>query len=194
MVSFVTDLCWPKDTPSPADRKGYGDGHQVHQQEIPQHRLQRKHCKCDWTHFSNTLWEYAHELPFQTVMVNLWDLFPNRMLMLKWNRNTLEYPYTKDTDSAKEQLAYLSPLIHFTWWRMKMLLICLLQQNLISIQRQKSEVLAATASFYDSFLDVIEFRVTVSTLIHQKMHWRTRCYSCFGFYLIQWRMQKILFD
>uniref|UniRef100_A0A8C4F049 NCK associated protein 1 like n=2 Tax=Dicentrarchus labrax TaxID=13489 RepID=A0A8C4F049_DICLA len=32
-------------------------------------------------------------------------------------------------------------------------------QHLTSIQRQKSEVLAATASYYDSFLDVIEFRV-----------------------------------
>lgn len=72
-----------------------------------------------------------------------------------------------------------------------MSLCCLLQQNLISIQRQKSEVLAATASFYDSFLDVIEFRVSVSTLIHQKIHWCTRCCSCFGFYLIRWRMQKI---
>uniref|UniRef100_A0A672IYK4 NCK associated protein 1 like n=1 Tax=Salarias fasciatus TaxID=181472 RepID=A0A672IYK4_SALFA len=34
-------------------------------------------------------------------------------------------------------------------------------QNLISIQRSKSEVLAATSSYYDSFLDVIEFRVIV---------------------------------
>ncbi|MED6237692.1 hypothetical protein ATANTOWER_032142 [Ataeniobius toweri] len=34
-------------------------------------------------------------------------------------------------------------------------------QNLTCIQRQKSEVLAATASYYDSFLDVIEFRVII---------------------------------
>ncbi|CAG07078.1 unnamed protein product, partial [Tetraodon nigroviridis] len=39
-------------------------------------------------------------------------------------------------------------------------------QNLISIQRQKSEVLAATASFYDSFLDVIEFRDHVYELLN----------------------------
>uniref|UniRef100_A0A7N6AFP5 NCK associated protein 1 like n=1 Tax=Anabas testudineus TaxID=64144 RepID=A0A7N6AFP5_ANATE len=32
-------------------------------------------------------------------------------------------------------------------------------QNLTSIQRQKADVLTATASYYDSFLDVIEFRV-----------------------------------
>uniref|UniRef100_A0A4W6EJ62 NCK associated protein 1 like n=1 Tax=Lates calcarifer TaxID=8187 RepID=A0A4W6EJ62_LATCA len=32
-------------------------------------------------------------------------------------------------------------------------------QNLTGIQRQKSEVLSATSSYYDSFLDVIEFRV-----------------------------------
>lgn len=38
-----------------------------------------------------------------------------------------------------------------------------LQQNLISIQRQKTEVLAATSSYYDSFLDVIEFRVSHSS-------------------------------
>lgn len=37
----------------------------------------------------------------------------------------------------------------------------LLQQNLTCIQRQKSEVLAATSSYYDSFLDVIEFRVNL---------------------------------
>lgn len=36
-ASFDTDLCRPKDAPSPADRQGHGDGHQVHQQEIPQH-------------------------------------------------------------------------------------------------------------------------------------------------------------
>lgn len=74
--------------------------------------------------------------------------------------------------------------------------VFLLQQNLISIQRQKSEVMAATASFYDSFLDVIEFRVTGSTLIHQKHYTqtRTRSCSCFGFYLTPWHMQKILFD
>uniref|UniRef100_A0A3Q3WFS9 Uncharacterized protein n=1 Tax=Mola mola TaxID=94237 RepID=A0A3Q3WFS9_MOLML len=39
-------------------------------------------------------------------------------------------------------------------------------QNLISIQRQKSEVLAATASYYDSFLDVIEFRDHVYELLN----------------------------
>lgn len=78
---------------------------------------------------------------------------------------------------------------------MKMSLCCFLfQQNLISIQRQKSEVLAATASFYDSFLDVIEFRVTVSMLIYPKIHWRTRRCSDFGFYLLQSLMQKIPFD
>ncbi|XP_038149173.1 nck-associated protein 1-like [Cyprinodon tularosa] len=39
-------------------------------------------------------------------------------------------------------------------------------QNLTSIQRQKSEVLAATASYYDSFLDVIEFRDHVYELLN----------------------------
>ncbi|XP_029682834.1 nck-associated protein 1-like [Takifugu rubripes] len=39
-------------------------------------------------------------------------------------------------------------------------------QNLISIQRQKSEVLAATSSYYDSFLDVIEFRDHVYELLN----------------------------
>ncbi|XP_014882810.1 nck-associated protein 1-like, partial [Poecilia latipinna] len=39
-------------------------------------------------------------------------------------------------------------------------------QNLTCIQRQKSEVLAATASFYDSFLDVIEFRDHVYELLN----------------------------
>lgn len=38
--------------------------------------------------------------------------------------------------------------------------------NLISIQRQKTEVLAATASYYDSFLDVIEFRDHVYELLN----------------------------
>ncbi|XP_029948122.1 nck-associated protein 1-like [Salarias fasciatus] len=39
-------------------------------------------------------------------------------------------------------------------------------QNLISIQRSKSEVLAATSSYYDSFLDVIEFRDHVYELLN----------------------------
>ncbi|KAK5608775.1 Nck-associated protein 1-like [Crenichthys baileyi] len=39
-------------------------------------------------------------------------------------------------------------------------------QNLTCIQRQKSEVLAATASYYDSFLDVIEFRDHVYELLN----------------------------
>ncbi|XP_060899181.1 nck-associated protein 1-like [Labrus mixtus] len=39
-------------------------------------------------------------------------------------------------------------------------------QNLTSIQRQKSEVLAATTSYYDSFLDVIEFRDHVYELLN----------------------------
>uniref|UniRef100_A0A8D0D8V3 NCK associated protein 1 like n=1 Tax=Sander lucioperca TaxID=283035 RepID=A0A8D0D8V3_SANLU len=39
-------------------------------------------------------------------------------------------------------------------------------QNLTGIQRQKSEVLAATTSYYDSFLDVIEFRVIASLFSH----------------------------
>uniref|UniRef100_A0A8C2X1V6 NCK associated protein 1 like n=1 Tax=Cyclopterus lumpus TaxID=8103 RepID=A0A8C2X1V6_CYCLU len=40
-------------------------------------------------------------------------------------------------------------------------------QNLTSIQRQKAEVLAAATSYYDSFLDVIEFRVMISPLTTQ---------------------------
>uniref|UniRef100_A0A669FBQ3 NCK associated protein 1 like n=1 Tax=Oreochromis niloticus TaxID=8128 RepID=A0A669FBQ3_ORENI len=36
-------------------------------------------------------------------------------------------------------------------------------QNLTSIQRQKSEVLSNTTSYYESFLDVIEFRVNIIT-------------------------------
>ncbi|CAJ1050442.1 nck-associated protein 1-like [Xyrichtys novacula] len=39
-------------------------------------------------------------------------------------------------------------------------------QNLTNIQRQKSEVLAATSSYYDSFLDVIEFRDHVYELLN----------------------------
>lgn len=39
-------------------------------------------------------------------------------------------------------------------------------QNLNGIQRQKSEVLTATASYYDSFLDVIEFRDNVYELLN----------------------------
>ncbi|KAM4587109.1 nck-associated protein 1-like [Odontesthes bonariensis] len=39
-------------------------------------------------------------------------------------------------------------------------------QNLTSIQRQKSEVLAATASYYDSFLDVKDFRDHVYELLN----------------------------
>nr|XP_046239235.1 nck-associated protein 1-like [Scatophagus argus] len=39
-------------------------------------------------------------------------------------------------------------------------------QNLTSIQRHKSEVLAGTASYYDSFLDVIEFRDHVYELLN----------------------------
>ncbi|XP_017264088.1 nck-associated protein 1-like [Kryptolebias marmoratus] len=39
-------------------------------------------------------------------------------------------------------------------------------QNLTSIQRQKSEVLGATSSYYDSFLDVIEFRDHVYELLN----------------------------
>ncbi|XP_029006069.1 nck-associated protein 1-like [Betta splendens] len=39
-------------------------------------------------------------------------------------------------------------------------------QQLTSIQRQKSEVLTATASYYDSFLDVIEFRDHVYELLN----------------------------
>ncbi|XP_029287413.1 LOW QUALITY PROTEIN: nck-associated protein 1-like [Cottoperca gobio] len=39
-------------------------------------------------------------------------------------------------------------------------------QNLTGIQRQKSEVLAATTSYYDSFLDVIEFRDHVYELLN----------------------------
>ncbi|KAM7422883.1 hypothetical protein PAMA_010764 [Pampus argenteus] len=39
-------------------------------------------------------------------------------------------------------------------------------QNLTAIQRQKSEVLNATASYYDSFLDVIEFRDHVYELLN----------------------------
>lgn len=39
-------------------------------------------------------------------------------------------------------------------------------QNLTCIQRQKSEVLAATSSYYDSFLDVIEFRDHVYELLN----------------------------
>ncbi|XP_028262239.1 nck-associated protein 1-like [Parambassis ranga] len=39
-------------------------------------------------------------------------------------------------------------------------------QSLTSIQRQKSEVLAATSSYYDSFLDVIEFRDHVYELLN----------------------------
>uniref|UniRef100_A0A8C2Z184 NCK associated protein 1 like n=1 Tax=Cyclopterus lumpus TaxID=8103 RepID=A0A8C2Z184_CYCLU len=39
-------------------------------------------------------------------------------------------------------------------------------QNLTSIQRQKAEVLAAATSYYDSFLDVIEFRDHVYELLN----------------------------
>ncbi|XP_060925622.1 nck-associated protein 1-like [Limanda limanda] len=39
-------------------------------------------------------------------------------------------------------------------------------QNLTSIQRQKAEVMTATSSFYDSFLDVIEFRDHVYELLN----------------------------
>ncbi|KAF7664571.1 hypothetical protein LDENG_00169380 [Lucifuga dentata] len=39
-------------------------------------------------------------------------------------------------------------------------------QNLTSIQKQKAEVLAATSSYYDSFLDVIEFRDHVYELLN----------------------------
>ncbi|XP_062271347.1 nck-associated protein 1-like [Scomber scombrus] len=39
-------------------------------------------------------------------------------------------------------------------------------QNLNNIQRQKSEVLAATTSYYESFLDVIEFRDHVYELLN----------------------------
>ncbi|KAM3621969.1 uncharacterized protein V6R79_018401 [Siganus canaliculatus] len=39
-------------------------------------------------------------------------------------------------------------------------------QNLTSIQRNKAEVLAATSSYYDSFLDVIEFRDHVYELLN----------------------------
>nr|XP_043880478.1 nck-associated protein 1-like isoform X2 [Solea senegalensis] len=39
-------------------------------------------------------------------------------------------------------------------------------QNLTGIQRQKSEVLSATSSYYDSFLDVIEFRDHVYELLN----------------------------
>ncbi|XP_026203218.1 nck-associated protein 1-like [Anabas testudineus] len=39
-------------------------------------------------------------------------------------------------------------------------------QNLTSIQRQKADVLTATASYYDSFLDVIEFRDHVYELLN----------------------------
>ncbi|XP_061543206.1 nck-associated protein 1-like isoform X4 [Phycodurus eques] len=39
-------------------------------------------------------------------------------------------------------------------------------QSLISIQRQKSEVMEATTSYYDSFLDVIEFRDHVYELLN----------------------------
>ncbi|XP_034022052.1 nck-associated protein 1-like [Thalassophryne amazonica] len=39
-------------------------------------------------------------------------------------------------------------------------------QNLTCVQRQKSEVLAATTSYYDSFLDVIEFRDHVYELLN----------------------------
>ncbi|GAA6228038.1 nck-associated protein 1-like [Lates japonicus] len=39
-------------------------------------------------------------------------------------------------------------------------------QNLTGIQRQKSEVLLATSSYYDSFLDVIEFRDHVYELLN----------------------------
>ncbi|XP_068598431.1 nck-associated protein 1-like [Brachionichthys hirsutus] len=39
-------------------------------------------------------------------------------------------------------------------------------QNLTGIQRQKSEVMTATASYYDSFLDVIEFRDHVYELLN----------------------------
>uniref|UniRef100_A0A672IVZ5 NCK associated protein 1 like n=1 Tax=Salarias fasciatus TaxID=181472 RepID=A0A672IVZ5_SALFA len=42
----------------------------------------------------------------------------------------------------------------------------IVSQNLISIQRSKSEVLAATSSYYDSFLDVIEFRDHVYELLN----------------------------
>lgn len=72
--------------------------------------------------------------------------------------------------------------------------VFLSQQNLISIQRQKAEVMAATASFYDSFLDVIEFRVTVSTLTHQTHCTQTRNLSCSYLGFLFNTMQKILFD
>ncbi|XP_047438641.1 nck-associated protein 1-like [Mugil cephalus] len=39
-------------------------------------------------------------------------------------------------------------------------------QNLTNIQRQKSEVMTATSSYYDSFLDVIEFRDHVYELLN----------------------------
>uniref|UniRef100_A0A665TVK7 NCK associated protein 1 like n=1 Tax=Echeneis naucrates TaxID=173247 RepID=A0A665TVK7_ECHNA len=39
-------------------------------------------------------------------------------------------------------------------------------QNLTAIQRQKSQVLSATSSYYDSFLDVIEFRDHVYELLN----------------------------
>uniref|UniRef100_A0A3Q4GMY8 NCK associated protein 1 like n=1 Tax=Neolamprologus brichardi TaxID=32507 RepID=A0A3Q4GMY8_NEOBR len=39
-------------------------------------------------------------------------------------------------------------------------------QNLTSIQRQKSEVLSNTTSYYESFLDVIEFRVNIVVFHH----------------------------
>ena len=38
---------------------------------------------------------------------------------------------------------------------------CLPQQHLTSIQRQKADVIAAASSYYDSFLDVMEFRVNI---------------------------------
>uniref|UniRef100_A0A3B3ZHE2 NCK associated protein 1 like n=1 Tax=Periophthalmus magnuspinnatus TaxID=409849 RepID=A0A3B3ZHE2_9GOBI len=43
-------------------------------------------------------------------------------------------------------------------------------QNLTSIQRQKAEVLSATSIFYDSFLDVIEFRVIISFFFFFNLH------------------------
>lgn len=112
-----------------------------------------------------------------------------KWVMLKWNRNEKRRSLTSGIWTQINKYHLWVILLDEGWkWRF----VFPLQQNLISIQRQKSEVMAATASFYDSFLDVIEFRVTVSTLTHQTHCTQTRnlsC-SCFGFYL----MQKILFD
>lgn len=84
VASLVTDLCRPKDAPSPADGQGHGDGHQVHQQEIPQHWLQRKHCKLDWARSSTQLQWLICEMYFHAALVVIikWVMLINETQMI----------------------------------------------------------------------------------------------------------------